>query len=288
MNPFEILLIVLLIISIFGLIYNTVTKLIRDRITNKNLPKNDLVKDPNDIQNLINTVIKQKSRIKIKINNKGQSYISSIIKIESMLNSHTLIIDSLFPIEGNDKIQYSKSSTAEFNIKETDKSRIHIPYSFEANYIDHKEYENFDAIRLTFPKAINRGQKREYLRIEPSINNPLFIKFEVNNKKMTQKIENISAGGICFYTNIVKTILWPGKRIEKAVITLPDSSRIKCPIMVRSLLQNNEPVIIDGKRYFYNCGVQFMGISNNTRERIIKYVLEKERNELKRLNREFE
>ncbi len=288
MNPFEILFIVLLAIFIFGLIFNTTTKLITSKIKNKILPKNNLINDLNDLQNLIHTTIKQKSRIKLKINNKGQSYSSSIIKIESMLGSHTLILDSLFPPEGNDKIQYSKFVNAEFNIKETDKSKMHIPYSFESNYIDHKEYDNFDAIRLTFPNSINRGQKREFLRIEPSINNPLFIKFEVNHKKMTQKIENISAGGVCFYTNLVKTVLWPGKRIEKAIITLPDKSQIKCPIIIRSLLQNSEPVIIDGKRYFHNCGAQFMGISNNTRDHIIKYVLEKERNELKRLNREFE
>ena len=107
-------------------------------------------------------------------------------------------------------------------------------------------------------------------------------------KKITQKIENISAGGVSFYTNLTKSILWPGKRIENSIITLPDKSHVKCPLTIRSLFQNDEPLIIDGKKYFYNCGAQFMGINNSTRDNIIKYVLEKERKELMRLHREFE
>jgi len=87
---------------------------------------------------------------------------------------------------------------------------------------------------------------------------------------------------------LVKSILWPGKRIEEAIITLPDHSQIKCSLIVRSLLQNTDPVIIDGKRYFYHCGAQFMGIPSIARDNIIKYVLEKERGELKRLSREYE
>ena len=103
-----------------------------------------------------------------------------------------------------------------------------------------------------------------------------------------QKIENISAGGISFFTNLTKTVLWPGKRIEKILITLPDQSQLTCPILIKSIFQNNDPIFIGGKRYSYSCGAQFLEIDNNVRDNIIKYVLEKERNELKHLHREFE
>jgi c-di-GMP-binding flagellar brake protein YcgR len=105
---------------------------------------------------------------------------------------------------------------------------------------------------------------------------------------MTQKIENISAGGVNFFTNLTKAVLWPGKRIEKVLITLPDQSQIKCPIIIKSIYQNNDPIILDGKRYLYSCGAQFLEIDNNVSNNIIKYVLEKERKELKNLHREFE
>lgn len=280
--------IVLLAIFVFGLVYNTLTRYFSAKFSKGIVQKIDLVTEPHDIRNMIDTAISQKTRIKIKINNRGQSYTSSIIKTESMLNTFTLLIDSLFPPEGNEKIQYARFVNIEYSVKESEKGISRIPYTFNASYIEHKEYDHYDAVRLTFPKSIHRGQKRSFMRIEPSVKEPLFIKFEINNKKMTQKIENISAGGVSFYTNLTKTVLWPGKRIEKAIITLPDICLIKCPIIIRSIMQTSESVIIDGRRYFYTCGAQFMGINNDTRDNIIKYVLEKERKQLKRMHREYE
>ena len=287
MNPFEILIVVVVAVLILGMIYNTTSKIISSKISKSKLPKIDFINNPSDIHNLINLAIKDKTRIKLKINNREPSYNTSIIKKESILNNHILLIDSLFPPEGNDKIQYSKSAIAEFSFKGIETKSKLIPYSFTTNYIDQKEYENFKSLRITFPKAINRRQKREFLRVEPSVNKPLFIKFKIKDKKMTQKIENISAGGINFFTNLTKTVLWPGMRIEKVLITLPDQSQITCPILIRSIFQNNDPIFIDGKRYSYTCGAQFLRIDNNVRDNIIKYVLEKERNELKHLHREF-
>jgi c-di-GMP-binding flagellar brake protein YcgR len=288
MNPFEILILVLIAVLILGMIYNTTSKIISSKISKSKLPKIDFINNPSDIHNLINLAIKDKTRIKLKINNREPSYNTSIIKKESILNSHTLLIDSLFPPDGNDKIQYAKSAIAEFSFKGIESKSNLIPYSFTTNYIDQKEYENFNALRITFPKAINRGQKREFLRIEPSVNQPLFIKFKIKDKKMTQKIENISAGGVNFFTNLTKAVLCHGKRIEQVLITLPDQSQIRCPIVIKSIFQNNDLIFIDGKRYSYSCGAQFLEIDNSVKDNIIKYVLEKERNELKNLHREFE
>ena len=288
MNPFEILIAVVIAVLILGMIYNTTSKIISSKISKSKLTKIDFINNPSDIHNLINLAIKDKTRIKLKINNREPSYNTSIIKKESILNNHILLIDSLFPPDGNDKIQYAKSAIAEFSFKGIESKSNLIPYSFTTNYIDQKEYENIKSLRITFPKAINRRQKREFLRVEPSVNKPLFIKFKIKDKKMTQKIENISAGGVNFFTNLTKAVLWPGKRIEKVLITLPDQSQIKCPIIIKSIYQNNDPIILDGKRYLYSCGAQFLEIDNNVSNNIIKYVLEKERKELKHLHREFE
>ena len=288
MYSFAILFFVLLAILVFGLVYNTLTRYFTAKFSGSAVQIKDLVTDPHDIRTLIDTAIAQKTRIKIKLNNRGQAYTSSIINIAPMMDESTLMIDSLFPPEGNEKIQYARLVNVEYTIKENKKGSEKIPYSFNAGYIEHREYDNFDAVRLTFPDSISRGQKRSFMRIEPSVNEPLFIKFKVNGKKMTQKIENISAGGVSFYTNLAKTILWPGKRIDKVVITLPDNHTIKSPVIIRSLMQNSDPVIIDGRRYFYACGAQFTDINNTTRDVIIKYVLEKERKQLKRMHREFE
>ena len=182
MNPFEILIVVVVSVLIIGMIYNTTSKIISSKINKSKLPKIDFINNPSDIHNLINLAIKDKTRIKLKINNREPSYNTSIIKKESILNNHILLIDSLFPPEGNDKIQHSLKAVAEFIIKGIATENQMIPYSFTTNYIDQKEYKNFKSLKITFPKTINRRQKREFLRFEPSVNQPLFIKFKIKDK----------------------------------------------------------------------------------------------------------
>ena len=116
MNPFEILIIVLIAILLIGMIYNTTTKILTSKTSKGRLPKIDFISNPSDIHNMVNLAIKEKARVKLRINNREPSYNTSIIKKESLLNHHALLIDFLFPPEGNDRIQYSKSVVAEFSI----------------------------------------------------------------------------------------------------------------------------------------------------------------------------
>jgi hypothetical protein len=152
MNPFEILIVVVIAVLILGMIYNTTSKIISSKISKSKLPKIDFINNPSDIHNLINLAIKKKTRIKLKINNREPSYNTSIIKKESILNNHILLIDSLFPPEGNDKIQYSKSAIAEFSFKEIDTKSKLIPYSFTTNYIDQKNMKTLNLLELHFLK----------------------------------------------------------------------------------------------------------------------------------------
>ena len=62
-----------------------------------------IIDSNSDVRLVLKDVDRQKKRLQIKLNNKNRSFTSSILKIDS----RSLIIDALFPPEGNAIIEAS-------------------------------------------------------------------------------------------------------------------------------------------------------------------------------------
>lgn len=240
----------------------------------------DIIEEPSAILKILNTVIKQKARFSVRLNNRGRSFNSSLLKTDPP----TLLIDALFPYEGNELIEHSRFINVGFTITEIEK----IPYTFDSTYIQSEIFNGYPALRISIPNTVTRDQKRKYHRVEPSVNEPVYVKFVINDNEVREKVANISGGGIAFYTNLGKSVLWPGRKIEPVSITLPTLPIISCLAIVYTVAQVEFPVLINGNSYHYYCGAEFVNMDETTRDKIIHYVIEKERSELKRLNREFE
>ena len=121
----------------------------------------------------------------------------------------------------------------------------------------------------------------------PPVNEPLYFECSIGGKKLKEKIANISGGGISFYTNLGKSVFLPGRILSNITISLPGDILIQCSFTVRKHSQNEQPVFIDGIQIFNYCGGEFSNIEETTRDKVIKYVVERERLALKHLSREF-
>ncbi len=243
------------------------------------LPFN-VIKEPSGIYAVLNTVIHHKVRFRVKLNNRGKSFNSSLIKIESSY----LIADALFPFEGNSLIRDSKFITVNFIIDEAE----HIPFTFNSAYIQDLNINGYPAIKIAFPDSIERDQKRLYHRVAPSVSEDVYVEFSLDGQCVKEKAANISGGGIGFYTNLGKSVLWAGKKLAHVSLNLNDFSVTVGIVVINIMRQAEYPVLINGKAYYYYCGAEFTDIDENTRNKIIGYVIENERKELKRQNREFE
>lgn len=244
----------------------------------------DTVDDPADIKMLLEAAAEQKIRLRIKLNGRRRAYASSLLAI----TPPALLIDALFPEEGNDLIAYCSFIQADFVIKGTEHDRLQIPYTFTSAYVQAEEFNGYPALHILLPEFIMRDQKRKYLRIRPHVAEPLFVDFVIDGSSMREKIDSISGGGVCFYTNLKNSALFSGRAIEAATIELPGYACVKCSIIIRKHRQNEQPVFIEGKPVNFYCGAEFAGLDSAAREKIIHYVVAKERIELKRLSREFE
>jgi len=240
----------------------------------------DVIENHTDIMRLLAVIKDQKVRFKIKLNNRGTSFNSALLNFDTS----SLLIDALFPPEGNELIQHSNFITVSFTIREAN----HIPYIFRTMFLSGEIFQSYPALRIAFPQSIKRDQRRNFHRVEPSVQEPLYISFILDGSPLHCKIANISGGGVAFYTNVSKMTLWPGRHIDFASIILPHSTIRNCMAIVYTISQTAYPVLIDGKPFHFLCGAEYVDIDNATREKIIRYVIEKERDELKRVSREFE
>ncbi len=240
-------------------------------------PLLDVLEDPKQIRSTLGTIDGTRTNLKIRLNNRGQPFTSSVLNVAS---DH-ILIDALFPYEGNDLIHDTRFLNVEFVLKK----KAHIPYQFTSSFISKETYNNFPAIKIHLPHAIKRDQKRNYHRIEPSVSDPVFVQFTLDNACYKNKAANISGGGVGFYTSLSGAALWPGRKIHDVCIFLTEPISVLSLSVIHTIHNYNNPVFIDNKPAYYYCGAEFDEIDKQTRDIIIRYVIEKERKELKRLNR---
>ncbi|MFC1592171.1 flagellar brake protein [Thermodesulfobacteriota bacterium] len=250
---------------------------LRIQKTNYGIIAIDVAEDPKLIQAIFTTAREKRTTLKIRLNNRGQSFSSSLLRVAA---DH-LLIDALFPYEGNELIEHTELIGLEFVLK----IGANVPYRCVATYQSNEFFEGLPAVCIALPTSVKRDQKRNYHRVEPSVKDPVLINFNIDGMNVTEKVVNISGGGIGFYTNLDATVLWSERLIEKVSISLPDPIVVNYLSIVHTIHQGEFPVLINKKTYNYFCGAEFADIDTTTRDSLIKYVIEKEREDLKHINR---
>lgn len=242
----------------------------------------------NEIKTVLVKTQEQRLPIIIRKNAKGNSFNSSLIKIDSSSNSPTLLIDSLIPEEGNELMANSKFISVDFALTETDNEHSSIPYTFNALYLQRETYQGHPALRLSFPKIIQRNQRRNYNRVEPSASEPIEITLNLGNIKAKENVVNISGGGVGFYSNLDESVLRLGKKIDSISFSLPDGTEITSQLIIRWVTKNIPKEILNKKHYHSYCGAEFIDLDKDLREKIVQYVIKRERDDLKKHSLEFD
>jgi c-di-GMP-binding flagellar brake protein YcgR len=238
---------------------------------------------PEDMYRVFKTVMKQKIRFQVRLNGRRRSYDSSLIEVRH----DRLYIDALFPEEGQALIASSRFIEVDFMLREAIGDFRHIPYAFRSAYLESVSIRGYPGVRIAFPERIRRHQRREYLRISPPVQQPLHVRLTVDGAEVQEKVANISGGGLGFYTRLGREVLWPGRQIQSAGIDLPNGARISCAVTVRKHALNDRTIMADRKPCPYYCGIEFTGADEQVRETVVRYVIERERDELRRLSREY-
>ena len=94
--------------------------------------------------------------------------------------------------------------------------------------------------------------------------------------------------GVGFYTNLDRSVLWPGNKIKSMSFNLPDGTEITSQLIVRWVTKNVPDEIVNKKHLHFYCGAEFAELNEALRKKIILYIIEIEREELRRISKIFD
>lgn len=193
--------------------------------------------------------------------------------IDADAKKRWIIIDSLIPKVGNEYIKKSKSLYMSYNLN-------NVAHSFRSNYLGSVSGE-FPSIRISFPKAIESHQKRAYFRVEPSINESVPITIKINKEpplEIKGPVRDISEGGvsITILPDIVDRFK-PGTFLDEIDFILPQWGDIKTKGVVKTISEAM------GNRY--HCGIEFVELTDLYMDKIYRYVVHRQREELQKLDK---
>lgn len=179
-----------------------------------------------------------------------------------------LLLERLFAlIDGSDRIDIGKDATVEYMIDG-------VGYTFETRSIDIEEMDG--CIKLRFPSRLAKIQKRRFFRIQT-----LSHVFDVivNTETVSEKcqVSDISGGGISFLTDLGDDFLKPGMELKDLEFTLPNGYIVKTKGILRSHTATNDR----DPRKRYRCGVEFVGLPESVRDKIVMYVFNRQKEEIK-------
>ena len=112
-------------------------------------------------------------------------------------------------------------------------------------------------------------ERRAYYRINESLG----ITFRLGHKEYKCEANDISGGGVSFYTDIDTDKIKPSTMLMNMTFTLPNYGKVVANAIVMRVERFNE----EGSMCKCLCGTEFVHISDSSREMIIRYIHSKQR-----------
>ena len=225
-----------------------------------------------EIKAKIKGFCEKKLPVSINIDNHSTTFISTLIAFDP--EEKWLIIDTLIPDSGNKFLKESGSLKIVCN----EKNSVN---SFLSSYIDEVTYETYPSIKITYPETIEVVQRRSFVRVDPSVMKPIMISCEVEKLPQLEinlAARDISEGGFSLILPVdMGRQLNKGTILDKVSITIPDRGNVTAKGIVRSLLKSTSDK--------YICGVELIDQTEAQMDMIYRYVVERQREELRRAKR---
>lgn len=150
-----------------------------------------------------------------------------------------------------------------------------IGFSFESRSIDIEDRDG--CIRLQFPVRLTKSQKRRFFRAHPLPSHIFEVVVSTEAIAVKCPVNDISGGGIAFLTDIGSEWIKQGTTINLE-FRLSDGYNVK----VKGILRGHTPLDSPLTKKKYRCGVEFVDIPESIQDRIVKYVFNLQKEEIKR------
>lgn len=244
---------------------------------------------PGRIGAILQALVEQRRGLEVAIDERMQIFSSSgILKIGTYDDKPCLVIDTLIPkIEGIRALEGSARLEIGFRLND-------VPHTFMSTF-HALSRESSPTVTIAYPDAIYVHQFRGAYRLSPTTSEPIVAHVQARPavKKEGQDeqpaagggeekaketleeanpVDDISIEGMAFFTKN----RFPNGTEVFVEFEVPGQGVFKTKAVVMNLSR------VESTRYPYKCGIRFEGLPAPEKEKIYRYILGKQREEIKR------
>ena len=173
-----------------------------------------------------------------------------------------LLTDLMIPLAGNTLLRTGQGLRIGFLEKR-------MPYAMNCLYQGRVIEEGYEALSFTLPQVIRYGNRRSYFRVTPNRNDQVRVLFDLGISQVSDaNVVDISGGGVAVRSRMTN-YLQPGSEFERVDVVLPNGQWVSCKGTV---------VRLKGQLV----GIRLDDISYTDRRAIIRYVAERQQDEISR------
>ena len=211
---------------------------------------------------MVQALIDSRRICKMEIPETSYSWITLLIGAKKAGSSNYLLVDGVTGFEEALSLSNKQEVVLDFSAFDG------VPCHFQTAVIKCLPKE----IWVEFPEAIYRVQKRAYYRLEAPAGAEISYQVE-NEKEKKARIRDYSLGGVAFLIH-GEPNLKPGHPVKNIRLRLPQGQgwiTVHIPLaVVRRVEQGPHPLEA-------LCALEFLQISDTTREQLGKHIFEKQR-----------
>lgn len=216
-------------------------------------------------------VCSKKARLQLTFDNDKSEYHSIFLEVMSTPSADYLLIDIPPQHEAARLPRARRSATVTYRLGDKQ-------FSFRTILIELMSGAQ-GGIKVQLPTSISRFERRKDFRVELSPRHPIIVNFKYGREDLIAaraQVKDISAGGLAINTNLKDPLLAPGLMIRDIHFELYPGVMVSARGVICYLVPNPEGAI-----YKYKIGIKFTDIDRKDSEIIHKYVLKRQREQLK-------
>ncbi len=205
---------------------------------------------PENVARLLRHATKEGLPLNIQIEAFTLSFHSRFAS-ETNLETHHLVLESLFPDYGNELLSSNRFLSVKFNTG-------NFAVKFSAPFVKGWKEEGSWLWQIEFPPRAELMRLRRDIRVEPPADKPLEVYWVLEDEAVLGAVVDISVGGALFLSKVLAPTLEAGKTIAHMQLRLPNRT-----IQVDASVVRTTAV---------NCAVAFTAISDDDCSALRKYV----------------
>lgn len=225
------------------------------------------ITNPIEIAAHIDTLVQKRIRADLKISGEEEAIRVIFLGHSEAKEGSSVMIERLVAIGASPRLDIGKDVSVVY-------SDSGATFYFGSRSIDIEDRDG--CIRLALPQRVVKNQKRRFFRARP-LSSHIF-EVIVNTEIVSEKcpVTDISSGGLAFLTTIEEDLMRPDNSIALE-FSLPDGFIVK----TNGILRSRTPIPSTVSRNKYRCGVEFADIRESVQDRIMKFVFNLQKEELK-------